>query len=77
MALCGGHKGTMQPEDIRPLRERLGWSQQELARYLGVDQSSISRMERGQPPSGPVIRLLAALANASEGSYEVAKDRSS
>lgn len=70
MVACLMHSAAMQPEDIRPLRERLGWSQQELAEYLGVDQSSISRMERGQPPSGPVIRLLAALSNASEGSDE-------
>jgi DNA-binding XRE family transcriptional regulator len=47
--------------DIRTLREKLGWTQDHLAEYLGVDRSSISRMEHGQPARGPVLRLLAAL----------------
>ena len=33
-----------------------------MAEYLGVDRSSVSRMENGQPMNGPVIRLLRALA---------------
>ncbi|WP_245449607.1 hypothetical protein [Rhizobium leguminosarum] len=32
-----------------------------MAEYLGVDRSSISRMENGQPVSGPVERLLSML----------------
>ncbi|MBY5763604.1 helix-turn-helix domain-containing protein [Rhizobium leguminosarum] len=47
--------------DIRSLREKLGWTQDRLAEYLGVDRSSVSRMENGQPPSGPVERLLSVL----------------
>ncbi|WP_368046090.1 helix-turn-helix domain-containing protein [Rhizobium sp. CBN3] len=47
--------------DIRSLREKLGWTQDRLADYLGVDRSSVSRMENGQSPSGPVERLLSVL----------------
>ncbi|MGO6707629.1 helix-turn-helix domain-containing protein [Rhizobium johnstonii] len=47
--------------DIRSLRKRLNWTQDRLAEYLGVDRSSISRMENGQPASGPVERLLSML----------------
>ncbi|WP_283196581.1 DNA-binding transcriptional regulator [Rhizobium sp. BT04] len=47
--------------DIRSLRKRLNWTQDRLAEYLGVDRSSISRMENGQPVSGPVERLLSML----------------
>jgi DNA-binding transcriptional regulator YiaG len=51
----------MQHTEIRTIRDDLGWSQQELARYLGVDQASVSRMEKGQPLSGPVVKLLEQL----------------
>ncbi|KQV27577.1 hypothetical protein ASC97_04140 [Rhizobium sp. Root1203] len=48
--------------DIRTLRERLNWTQDRLADYLGVDRSTVSRMENGQHRvSGPVDRLLAVL----------------
>jgi transcriptional regulator with XRE-family HTH domain len=47
--------------DIRSLRKRLKWTQDRLADYLGVDRSSVSRMENGQPASGPVERLLSIL----------------
>ncbi|MGH2625623.1 MAG: helix-turn-helix domain-containing protein [Anaerolineales bacterium] len=33
---------------IRALRERRGWSQAELARRSGVNQGTISRVERGE-----------------------------
>ena len=48
--------------DIKALRKRLGWSQFRLGEYLGVDRSTLSRLERGErPPSGPVQRLLERL----------------
>jgi transcriptional regulator with XRE-family HTH domain len=47
--------------DIRALRDDLGWTQDQLAAYLGLDRSSVSRMEHGQPPKGPTYRLLDAL----------------
>lgn len=57
--------------DIKALRTRLGWSQGRMAEYLGVDRSTVSRMESvkpetAQPQSGPVRRLLAQLYAANE-----------
>jgi transcriptional regulator with XRE-family HTH domain len=50
--------------DIRTLRHRRGWTQQAMAHYLGVDRSTVSRLEAGQAPSGPTEKLLAALETA-------------
>lgn len=53
---------TMKATDIKTLRESRGWSQQKLAEELGVDQATVSRIERGTAqPSGPVSRLLERL----------------
>jgi DNA-binding transcriptional regulator YiaG len=64
-ALCTLHDMNQSP-DIKALRERIGWTQEQVARYLGVDRSMISRMENGQPMSGPVARLISMLAAAAE-----------
>ncbi len=45
---------------IRHLREERGWSQGELARCLGVEQSTISTWERGRCPR---LRYLLRLAD--------------
>ncbi|MER8941319.1 helix-turn-helix transcriptional regulator [Mesorhizobium sp. M0174] len=55
-----------QSFEVKALRERIGWTQEQLAQYLGVDRSSISRMENGQTLSGPVLRLLVILAAAAD-----------
>ena len=47
--------------DVKALRKRLDWSQAELAEHLGLDRSSVSRLENGQAPSGPTLRLLKQL----------------
>lgn len=52
--------------DIKALRERIGWKQDRLASYLGVDRSSVSHMEKGRTPQGPVLRLLRILAAAAD-----------
>jgi len=44
--------------NIKSFREERGWSQQDLALRLGIDQATVSRIERGAEPSGPVRRLL-------------------
>jgi len=51
----------MSAIDVRALRESLNWTQEQLAEYLGLDRSSISRMESGQEPKGPTLRLLKQL----------------
>lgn len=49
----------MKPETIKSFRESRGWNQQKLAEELGIDQATVSRIERGAAqPSGPVARLL-------------------
>lgn len=52
--------------DVRALRERVNWRQDRLARFLGVDRSSVSHMENGRPARGPVKRLLETLVEAAE-----------
>ncbi len=50
--------------DLRKFREERRWSQWRLAEYLGCDQSTVSRIEAGDPPSGPVSRLIRILREA-------------
>lgn len=47
---------------IRALRKSLGLSQASLAKRVGVDQSNVSRWERGAPPDDAHIVRLAELA---------------
>jgi DNA-binding transcriptional regulator YiaG len=51
------------PKKIKALRKNKGWSQADLAIHLGVQQSTVSRWERGDTkPVGlyalPLIKLL-------------------
>jgi transcriptional regulator with XRE-family HTH domain len=47
---------------LRDLRERLGWSQAQMAQRLRINHSSVSRIEAGtQNASGPVIALIELL----------------
>jgi transcriptional regulator with XRE-family HTH domain len=48
---------------LRPVRLELGWTQQELARRSGVDQSTISRIENGQT-RGVGLGIIERLADA-------------
>jgi transcriptional regulator with XRE-family HTH domain len=50
--------------NIKALRKRLRVTQQQLADRLGVDQATVSRLETGRPPSGPVQKLLEQLAQS-------------
>lgn len=43
---------------IRDMRVARGMSQIDLASYLGVDRSTVSRIENGSSPRGAVRRLL-------------------
>ena len=60
------------PSKIRALRSSLGWDRQEFAAYLGVDRSTVSRLERYQEPSGPVLRLLQQLDAERASRFEAA-----
>lgn len=59
----------MTPKDYTALRERLGWTQQELADYVGRHVSIISRRERGEKPVTREAELAILLALATEGGF--------
>ncbi len=40
------------------LRQARNWPQHRMADYLGVSQPTVTRLEAGQPESGPISRLL-------------------
>ncbi len=44
--------------DVRLMRRKLGWSQERLARELGVSFSTISRWERGHGQPSPMAERL-------------------
>jgi DNA-binding transcriptional regulator YiaG len=41
---------TMTPRDLQTIRANLGWSQQRLARALGVARNTVTRWEMGSYP---------------------------
>ena len=50
----------MTPAELRDLRKRCGWSQQELADALGLtSRTSVSRMESGSRPIRGAVLILA------------------
>lgn len=65
-----GLKGAVEPvlvnlgANIRFLRERHGWTQDELARAINTSRISVGRLERGQ--QNPTILLLSHIASALE-----------
>ena len=58
----------MGPDEVRGLRKRRGWTQQELATAVGVALSSVARWESagGRPPKGASLRALRQLAREPE-----------
>jgi len=48
----------MTPEELRAARERLGYTQEQMAKALEVTRTFVSDMERGEKP----IRKVTALA---------------
>ena len=66
--------------DVLKLRERLGWSQAQLARFMGVSDRSVARWENGSAPTGPSADWLRALEDVVQtsvglGSVRQALDR--
>jgi DNA-binding transcriptional regulator YiaG len=56
----------MPPEQIHGLRQHLGLTQQELARWLGLSEATVSLWEAGRRrPRGPAHRLLRLIAELS------------
>lgn len=56
---CLSPAPTLNPEDIKAIRERERVSQSVFARYLNVSTHLISDWERGlKRPGGPALRLL-------------------
>jgi DNA-binding transcriptional regulator YiaG len=54
-----GAASEVSAREIHALRQRLGLTQRELARLLGVSESSVSLWEAGRRrPRGPAHRLL-------------------
>lgn len=50
---------TMDPDDIKAIRQREHISQPVFARYLNVSKNLVSDWERGiKKPGGPALRLL-------------------
>ncbi len=58
----------MKGHKIKKIRKALGWSQNQLGEYLGIEQATVSRLENDEwPASGPVVRLLEGLASRPTG----------
>ncbi len=45
-------------EKLKVLRLRKNWTQEALARYVGVSQMQVSRMERGQQPDEFIVKRV-------------------
>ena len=63
------HNPTHQPQPtLRQLRQARGWTQDQLARRLGVEQGAISKWERGQAvPHARTHKRLADLFDVGVG----------
>jgi predicted transcriptional regulator len=63
----------VKPQGVEQLRRRLKLTQLELAKWLGVTESSVSLWEAGKRrPRGPAHRLLRLIAELSRGGEEEA-----
>lgn len=62
----------MNPQDIRALRERLGWSQPVLAALVGANAVAVSRWELGHArPTHFQVQLLSAFGAGAERRAEL------
>lgn len=53
----------MTPNELRKIRKRLGWTQQQLADAVGVARNSVVRWEGGHMRiAEPVARLIRMIA---------------
>ena len=57
-----GPTPTLEPAEIKALREKTGTSQAVMALHLGVAVGTLGQWERGlRKPDGPALRLLALI----------------
>ena len=53
----------MTPKEIKRIRTRLGWTQNQTADYLGVAKITVASYERGlRPVPAPISKLMELLA---------------
>ena len=45
------------------IRTKLGLTQTQMAEALGINQATVSRLEKGAKPSRPVLKLMELLGN--------------
>jgi putative zinc finger/helix-turn-helix YgiT family protein len=67
-------EGLLRSSEIREVRGRLGMSQDEFARYLGVGPASVKRWEHGQPQEksmDELIRIKSSALKAEQNLYRV------
>lgn len=58
-----------QVNTIKQIREELGWSQSDLAQQLGVQQSTVSKLEND--PNGITLGKLATVVSALGGEWKI------
>ncbi len=67
--MMGVTEAPMTGDEIKALRDRLGWTQEQLARRLGVSFTTINRWERGRFQASPMaVTLLRQLQDEQEKS---------
>lgn len=58
----------MTAEEVKALREQLGWTQERMARELGVSFATVNRWEKGHTtPSNLAEKTLERLARRTKG----------
>lgn len=54
---------SMKGEELRAIREKLGWFQAQMAAALGVTANTVARWERNEVPiREPIARLIKTVA---------------
>jgi transcriptional regulator with XRE-family HTH domain len=69
----------MYASELREIRRRLGFTQQEMGTYVGIHSNSIARMERGEltitEPVARLVQLIAVGAKAQSNKEDLMKQR--
>ncbi|WP_299830704.1 helix-turn-helix domain-containing protein [uncultured Roseobacter sp.] len=59
--------------EIKQLRSKLRWTQEKLAKELGIGQNHVSRIERGAKYGAPIARILKIIAEQADESAGAAQ----